>query len=117
MVVRLRLARGGRRNLPFFKLVAADSRAKASGRYIEQLGVFWPIPRERGFKEVHMNFDRVKYWLSVGAQPSNRFRSLLAYTGMLPPLPAKVPKGWNPKLAKETYKAKTREFKAANSSS
>lgn len=76
MVVRIRLARGGQRNRAFYRIVAADARAPRDGRFIEILGAYDPLPPSsqeatRGIKRVLLNVERIKYWLSVGAQPSD----------------------------------------------
>ena len=78
MPVRLRLQRFGRKKSPFYRLVAADSRASRDGKFIEMLGTYDPIAREDKVKEVRLNMDRIRYWLGVGAQPSDRVARLLA---------------------------------------
>jgi small subunit ribosomal protein S16 len=80
-MVKLRLARQGRKKLPIYKIVAADSRARRDGRFIESLGQYRPS-NEPGQK-VQINPDRVLYWLKVGAQPSDTVRSLLSSEGIL----------------------------------
>lgn len=77
MVVRLRLARFGRRNLPYYHIVAANARSKRDGKPIEKIGTYDPIPDSNGNKMVNLNFDRTKYWLTVGAQPSETVEKLL----------------------------------------
>lgn len=74
MVV-LRLKRLGRRHRPYYRLSAMDRRAPRNGRVIEELGHYDPLaPDDR---QINFNTDRVDYWLSVGAQPSETVRSLL----------------------------------------
>jgi len=75
MVV-IRLARGGAKKRPFYHVVAADKRRPLTGRYIERLGYYNPIAQG---KEVtlHLNFERVQYWLSKGALPSDRMQQLI----------------------------------------
>lgn len=80
MVVRIRLARWGRRNRPFYRIVAADARAKRDGRFLETLGTYNPISHSKReaahhIKRVALNVQRIKYWLSVGAQPSETSKS------------------------------------------
>mmetsp|Transcript_10094 Transcript_10094/g.13135 ORF Transcript_10094/g.13135 Transcript_10094/m.13135 type:complete len:107 (-) Transcript_10094:363-683(-) len=87
MVVRLRLQRFGRTHSPFYRIVAADSRAKRDGKFLEVLGTYNPIANQDGIKEVRLKADRFKYWLSVGAQPSDRVGWLLGKFGILPPPP------------------------------
>ena len=74
MVV-LRLKRMGRRHRPFYRVNAMDKRAPRDGRVIEELGWFDPVAPED--KQINLKADRIKYWLSVGAQPSDTVRSLL----------------------------------------
>lgn len=75
MVV-IRLARGGAKKRPFYHVVAADKRRCLTGRYIERLGYFNPIAQG---KEVplHLNYERIQYWLAQGAQPSDRLQTLI----------------------------------------
>ncbi len=74
MAFSIRLQRFGAKKRPFYRLVAADSRVKRDGRFLEQLGTYDPMkqPAELRFKT-----DRVDHWLSVGAQPSSTVASLL----------------------------------------
>lgn len=73
-MVRIRLARFGAKKRPFYRIVAADSRAKRDGRFIEVLGTYDPRtdPPSSTLKE-----DRIRYWLSVGAQPTDAVRQIL----------------------------------------
>lgn len=71
----IRLARHGRKKLPFYHVVAADKRKSRNGRYIEQLGHFDPLAEGKGKWVV--NTERVSHWLSVGAEPSDRVISFL----------------------------------------
>ncbi|CAM9673264.1 unnamed protein product [Choristocarpus tenellus] len=85
MPVRVRLQRFGRRGRPFYRVVVADSRAPRDGKFIEIVGNYDPIANRSGVKEVTFNVERVKYWLSVGAQASDRVEWLLGQFGILPP--------------------------------
>ncbi|HLU40316.1 MAG TPA: 30S ribosomal protein S16 [Planctomycetota bacterium] len=114
MAVALRLKRFGRLNHPTFRVVAADSRAKRDGRIIETLGFYLPKqPREA--EQFKLNAERVKYWLSVGAKPSETVVSLIKKSGIA--LPARKPrkrvaKPWTPpkkKNAKARTKPKTED--------
>ena len=75
-MVKLRLKRFGRRHRPFYRLCAMDQRSARDSRAIEELGTFDPGLEDES-KQVDFNADRIKYWLSVGAQPSDTVRSLL----------------------------------------
>jgi small subunit ribosomal protein S16 len=75
-MVSIRLSRAGAKKHPFYHLVVTDSRNRRDGRYIERLGFFNPVAKG---KEEHLRVDleRVDYWISQGAQPSDRVASLL----------------------------------------
>ena len=81
MTVRLRLSRGGRRHRPFYRLAAVDKRKPRDTRVIERLGYFDPLTKDPD-KQVVFNRERIEYWLSVGAQPSDTVRSLLKKQGI-----------------------------------
>lgn len=68
MVV-IRLARGGSKKRPFYNVVAADSRNRRDGRFIERLGFYNPVGKE-GVENLRVSLDRVNYWVSNGAQLS-----------------------------------------------
>jgi small subunit ribosomal protein S16 len=75
-MVTIRLARGGSKNRPFYHVVVTDSRNSRDGRYIERLGFFNPFAR--GSEEsIRLNDERISYWKSVGAQPSDRVAKLI----------------------------------------
>lgn len=76
-MVRLRLKRMGRRHRPFYRLNAIDKNQQRDGRIIENLGWYDPIARDES-KQVSLKVDRIKHWLSVGAQPSETVADLLA---------------------------------------
>ena len=80
-MVKLRLSRQGRKKLPIYKIVVADSRSRRDGRFIESLGQYRP-ENEPGQK-VQVKEDRVMHWLKVGAQPTDTVRSLLSGEGIL----------------------------------
>ncbi len=77
-MVKLRLKRMGKKNRPYYRIVAIDSRKARDAGSIEDLGYFHPIEAED--KQVKVNEERVKYWLGVGAQPSSTVRRLLNRT-------------------------------------
>jgi small subunit ribosomal protein S16 len=75
MVV-IRLARGGAKKRPFYHLVVADKRRSRNGRFIEEVGYFNPIATGKDVR-LTINMERVAYWISKGAQPSERVQSLV----------------------------------------
>jgi len=81
MAVRLRLKRMGRKNLPFFRLCAFDSRTRRDGRAIEELGYYDPR-QALDEKKFSLNRERISYWLSVGARPSETVQSMLLNNGI-----------------------------------
>lgn len=76
-MVTIRLSRGGAKKNPFFHIVVTDSRKARDGRRIEQLGYFNPLARG-GEERLNVDLERVDYWTGVGAQLSDRVRSLVA---------------------------------------
>lgn len=75
-MVTIRLARGGAKDRPYYHVVVADSRNSRDGRYIERLGFFNPLARGNEEK-LRLNAERIDYWQSVGAQPSERVAKLI----------------------------------------
>lgn len=82
MSVRIRLARAGRKKVPFYHVVAVDSRKRRDSGFIEQLGYYNPLIEKGDKNRLSINSDRVKYWLSVGAKPSDRTALLLIEAGI-----------------------------------
>ncbi|MFH0980986.1 MAG: 30S ribosomal protein S16 [Planctomycetota bacterium] len=81
MAVRLRLKRFGRRHRPFYRLTAMDSRRTRDGRALEELGYYDPLAKATE-KQVSLKRERIEYWLSVGAQPTETVRDLLKKSGI-----------------------------------
>ncbi len=75
-MVTIRLARGGANKKPFFRIVVADRRRATTGRFIEHIGFFNPRATAQE-PRLRVDLERVQYWLSKGAQPSERVASLL----------------------------------------
>ena len=75
-MVTIRLARGGAKARPFYHVVVTDSRMKRDGRHIERLGFYNPSAAESE-QTLRVDKERYEYWLSVGAQPSERVRKLI----------------------------------------
>lgn len=80
MSVRLRLQRHGRKARPFYWIVAADSREKRDGRYLEKIGIYSPIENPA---RIELDVDQAVKWLQNGAQPSDTVRRILSYKGAL----------------------------------
>ncbi|PWA00842.1 hypothetical protein BB558_003088 [Smittium angustum] len=86
MVVRIRLVRYGAKKAPVYHIVASNARTRLTSKPLEKLGTFYPRPNlDDRSKHIQLNFDRTKYWLGVGAQPSDTVSRLLAKAGLVPP--------------------------------
>ena len=83
-MVRIRMKSFGRRHRPFFRICAMDSRTGRDGRPIEELGHYDPMVRNVDARTV-LNVSRIRYWLSVGAQPSEKVQALLNRAGVKKP--------------------------------
>jgi len=83
MAMKIRLARGGSKKRPFYRIVAADSRMPRDGRYIERLGTYNPLLPKDSDERVKMNVERIQYWLSQGAQVTDRVSRFLEAAGIL----------------------------------
>lgn len=81
-MVRIRLSRIGRHKRPFYRIHAIDQRDARDGKFIENLGWYNPIEQDET-KRVSIKADRVKHWLSVGAQPSDTCNDLFAKHGLI----------------------------------
>ena len=110
MAVVIRMSRGGRRNLPFYRIVVADSRFPRDGRYIERVGTYNPLLETGNENRVTLVKDRIEHWLKQGAKPSERVAMFLGQAGMID-----MPKQSNrPEKSAPGEKAKARlEEKAA----
>lgn len=109
MAMKIRLARGGSKKRPFYRIVAADSRMPRDGRFIEKLGTYNPLLPKDSEERVKMDMERVQYWLGEGAKPTDRVARMLEAAGTLP----KTERS-NPKKAVPGKKAQERaEEKAA----
>ena len=82
MAMKIRLARGGSKKRPFYRIVAADSRMRRDGRYIERLGTYNPLLPKDSEERVKMNMERIQYWLGEGATPTDRVARMLEAAGV-----------------------------------
>jgi small subunit ribosomal protein S16 len=81
--MKIRLARGGSKKRPFYRIVAADSRMPRDGRFIEKLGTYNPLLPKDSEERVKMNVERIQYWLGEGAQVTDRVSRMLEAAGIL----------------------------------
>ena len=84
MAVRIRLARGGAKKRPFYRIVAADARSPRDGRFLERLGSYNPLLNSEDANRIVLNEERSRYWLSQGAQVSDRVARFLDKAGIAP---------------------------------
>lgn len=108
MAVKIRLSRGGSKKRPYYYVVVAHGTAPRDGRYIEQIGTFDPMLKKDNPERIKLLDERVKHWLSVGAQPTDRVARLLDVKGL-----AKRTASNNPEKAKPKKKAQERAAAAA----
>ena len=83
MATKIRLARGGSKKRPFYRIVAADVRAPRDGRFIEKLGTYNPLLGKDNENRVTLVQDRIQYWLDQGAKPTDRVARFLDEAGMM----------------------------------
>ena len=83
MAVKIRLARGGSKKRPVYRIVAADIRAPRDGRFIEKLGSYNPLLPKDSEERVVLNEERIKHWLDHGALPTDRVTRFLDAAGIM----------------------------------
>jgi small subunit ribosomal protein S16 len=108
MSVKIRLARGGAKKRPYYYVVAATTASPRDGRYIEQVGTFNPMLKKDDENRIKLDLERCKYWLSVGALPTDRVARFLDAAGLM-----KRTASNNPNKAKPKKKRMEREAAAA----
>ncbi len=82
MAISLRLSRGGSKKRPYYRIVVADARSPRDGKFIEKIGTYNPLLAKDDAKRVVLDQDRAKYWLGVGAQPTDRVARFLDAAGL-----------------------------------
>jgi small subunit ribosomal protein S16 len=105
-VVRIRLQRTGRKNRPFYRIQVLDERTRRDGAGIEQLGWYDPVSRDES-KQLNLNEERAKYWLSKGAQPSDTMRDIFAKRKLIDTTE------WEAKRAKDRERVQAKAAAAA----
>ncbi len=109
MSLKIRLARGGAKKRPHYRIVVADSRMPRDGRYIERLGTYDPLLDKDSESRVVLKDERIRYWLDKGAKPTDRVARFLGQAEIIP-MPAQRN---NPQKAKPKAKAQERLAAAA----
>lgn len=87
MSLRIRLARGGAKKRPFYRIIVADSRSPRDGRFIEIVGTYDPMLASDHPDRVRLKTERVQHWLGVGATASDRVAKFCANAGLIEPRP------------------------------
>jgi small subunit ribosomal protein S16 len=108
MAVKIRLARGGTKKRPYYRVVVADERAPRDGRFIEKVGTYNPLLASDDAERIKLDLERIQHWLSKGAQPTDRVLRFLDQAGVL-----KREARLNPEKAKPGKKAQEREAERA----
>jgi len=108
MGLKIRLARGGAKKRPYYRIVIADVRSPRDGRFIEKVGTFDPLLPKDSEDRVTLNEERIKYWIGHGALPTDRVLRFLDNAGIM-----KRDARSNPNKAKPGKKRLEREAEAA----
>ncbi len=101
MPLKIRMARAGAKKRPQFRVVVADSRFPRDGRFIEKLGTYNPMLPKDSKERVQLDLERVKHWLSKGAQPSDRVSRFLDAAGLMKRKPRNNPEKAIPRKEKK----------------
>ncbi|WP_338504177.1 30S ribosomal protein S16 [Sphingomonas kaistensis] len=112
MAVAIRLARGGSKKRPYYRVVVADSRNSRDGRFIEKVGTYNPLLAKDSPERIKLDHDRISHWLSVGAQPTDRVARFLDAAGLKERTARNNPNKGKPG-EKATERAEERATKAA----
>lgn len=83
MALKIRLARGGAKKRPFYRIVVADVRAPRDGRFIERLGTYNPLLPKDSAERVTLNVERIQHWMDNGAKPTDRVARFLDAAGLM----------------------------------
>jgi small subunit ribosomal protein S16 len=84
MALKIRLARGGAKKRPFYRIVIAEATAPRDGRFVERVGSYNPMLSQDHKDRIVLQKDRIEYWMSVGAQPTDRVALFLGQNGLAP---------------------------------
>ncbi len=114
MALKIRLARGGAKKRPFYQIVVADARSPRDGRFVEKVGTYNPMLPHDNQDRIRLKEDRIKHWLSVGAQPTDRVALFLGNAKLIEmPATRVTPIKSLPKAkAQERLKAEEESLKA-----
>jgi small subunit ribosomal protein S16 len=114
MALKIRLARGGSKNRPYFSIVVADGRSPRDGRFIEKIGTYAPLLPNDNPQRMTLDVERAKHWISKGAQPSERVQYFLFKLGAGPkPQINETPKKSAPRAKRQEREKLAAEAAAA----
>jgi len=115
MALKIRLARGGAKKRPFYRIVVADARSPRDGRFIEKIGTYNPLLPSDHAERLRLDTEAVKKWLAVGAQPTDRLVRIFANLGLVaaPVRPEQTKKNQPKARAQERAKAAAEKAAAA----
>ena len=116
-MLKIRLSRGGRKSLPFYRLVVTNSTSPRDSKFIEKLGTYNPLASDNADNKITIKTDRIEYWLSVGAKPTDRVASMLSkfsIKGIEKHKPNFTPKAKGSNLKKKALEALKKQQEVAN---
>ncbi len=114
MALKIRLARGGAKKRPFYRIVVAEASAPRDGRYVERVGTYNPMVPKDHDQRLTLNGERITYWIGKGAQPTERVQKMLASVGLAKaPLIREQPKKSAPGKKRVEREAEAAEAAAA----
>ncbi|MFY9589204.1 30S ribosomal protein S16 [Rickettsia endosymbiont of Halotydeus destructor] len=111
MAVKIRLARGGAKKRPYYRVVVANVTAPRDGDFLEKVGTYNPMLAKDDTNRVVLKLDRIEYWLGTGAQPTERVAGFIEKAGVA--LPASIKKKMEIKVKAQTPKPSKKEAKKA----
>lgn len=111
MATRIRLARGGTKKRPYYRIVVTDSRSPRDGKFIEKLGTYNPLLAKDDADRLRLVKDRIEHWIGTGAQPSDRVAKMLQASGIA------IPAGTTKRLAAKKASGKVAGEKKAKKAS
>ena len=114
MATRIRLARGGAKKRPFYRIVVSDVRAPRDGKYIERIGTYNPLAAKDSGERFKYDAERMKYWLGTGAQATETIERFLRADGVITTKPIYTPKPKTEKLAPRAQARKDAAEEAKN---
>jgi len=117
MALKIRLARGGAKKRPFYRIVVSDSRAPRDGRFIEKIGTYNPLLAKDRDDRVQLDGERARYWLDRGAKPTDRVAKFLGRAEIIAMPERNNPKKGQPKAKAQERAREAEEAAAAESDS